>query len=534
MILPVVFLVAASATAPLTAPPLPPMVAPEFQAQVMSVQRALEKGDFPKAAKLASVLPKMNFAVQWDERKVDGSSRVKFQEARNQAIAQWRDAIPGIPNPKIGPTGDIKFSFEPNLAHDPETGAPASVVMFFGNTAPALESVIGIKRGAPTVYAQPDDVFNDVSMSLGTYFGVAKDVAPGSPMSLSIPGQPGRHGMTFPVRVAARQNMKVVAFLRKAIEEKKRVRAVQADVFMDPDRFEGEAVQGLRMDVSVQLTNRGDGVMSYRVEGDCGCIVANPPGTIAPRSSALVEVTLDTREFTTVTTRRLRVYTNDPKEPVREIPVSLNVVPRYRFLVPGGTARDITENGGKFDVFLAFAEGRGFSVDKATLSGIEGKVETEPWEGELPDPERGEPARKRKGYRFRIQIPKTQTPGRALVGLNLATDSLDYPTLSHQLTVQNGVAAAPNELFLGEIAKIPKRSFVIVNKPGAALKILSATTDARSLKVTVLPGRDPSEKKLQIDYDGSAPTGDFSATVILRFDDPKQPELLIPIMAVVR
>lgn len=537
MFLPVLLAVAPLASAPvapLIAPTLPPMAAPEFQAQVGAIQKALEKSDFATAQVLAAELPKLQFDLQWDDRKVASPEvRKQFAAARDTAVLAWRDAVPAM---KATPaaTGQMKISFEPTLAADPETGAPAGLVVFTAEKAPRVAAAIALQRGNPLETTQPVEVYNDTLHAIGRYFGLARNLAPNSALSDSIPGSPARHGLTHVERTAIKQNLLIVDFLRKAVADKTPVKFQQAAAQVGPDRFEGEALQGDTVEFAVEIKNQGTGPLAFRVEGDCGCMVVTPPGTVPAQGKLDVNVALDTKEFTSQTTRNLRVYTNDPTEPVRVIPVSLNVKPRFRFLTPGGNARNIAETGSTFDVFLALPEGGDFSVRAARLSGLEGKVTYERWEGTLPDPDRGEGPVKRKGYKFRLQVPSTLPSGRAMVGLNVVTDSLEFPTLTHTVTVQKGAVATPEELFLGDLGKLKKSASFMVTKPGSVMKVLSATIDARSLKATILPGRNEGEVKIRVDYDGTAPAGELSATVTLKLDDPKQPQLLVPILATVR
>lgn len=537
MFLPVLLAVAPLAhkpAAPLIAPILPPMAAPEFQAKVGAIQKALEKSDFATAQVLVAELPKTQFTLQWDDRKVDAPIRKLFAGARDAAVIAWRDAVPSIKSTIAATGGDLKISFEPTLADDPETGTPAGIYVFASDKAPRISAAIALQRGNPLETSQAVDIYNDVLNAIGRYYGLAKNVAPGSALSAAIPGAVNRHGLAYVERTAIKQNILISDFLRKAVADKTPVKFQHAIGEVGPDRFQGEALQGDTIDFDIEIVNKGTGPLAYRVEGDCGCIVASPPGTIPAQSKMDVHVNLDTKEFTTITTRNIRVYTNDPTEPVRVIPVSLDVKPRFRFLTPGGNARNIAENGTTFDVFLAIPEGGEFSVRAARLSGIDGKVAFEKWEGTLPDPDRGEGPVKRKGYKFRLQVPPNLPSGRAMVGLNVVTDSLEFPTLSHTITVQKGAVATPEELFLGDLGKLKKSATFLVTKPGAALKIVSVSIDAKSLKATVLPGRNENEAKIRVEYDGTAPAGELSATVTLKLADPKQPELLVPILATVR
>jgi hypothetical protein len=287
------------------------------------------------------------------------------------------------------------------------------------------------------------------------------------------------------------------------------------------------------MDISLQLTNRGTGPLSYRVEGDCGCMVSSPPGEVAPNATSLIKVSLDTKDFLTRASKVLRVYTNDPKAPVQQVPVELDVTPRYRFLIPGGNAVNL-EEGREFDIFLAVAPENPMKIRAVRLNGLEGKVEYQEWTGVMADPELGGPEKERKGYKLHVSLSDAVPPGRSLVGLDVATDSAQFPILSHTLSVQKGILVTPEELFMGELTKRPKRATLTMSRPGKPLVVEAASIDARTLRVTTEAGRTPSEVKVHVDYDGTAPSGDLFATITLRLKDENQSVIKIPVTATVR
>lgn len=525
------------ASAPLVPPTLPPMVSSEFQSQVLTVETALSRGEFARAATLAKALPRLNFQMVWDDRKVPATYKDLYLESRDRALAlfrrEFRAQIKVVPPSKSA--SDLKIGFEAELATDLDSGLPAGVVTFDSTARPRIEGVIGLKRGKPLDNSTQVEVHNDVLYTLGAYFGLAKNVTPNTIMSPSIAGiTPMPHGFGPEEKVALRQNLRVIDFLNKAIKEKKRVVVATSDVFMDPQAYEGEAIQGETVDVSVQLTNRGAGKLAYRIEGDCGCVVSSPPGTIDGNSTKVIPVSVDTKEFVTRTNRTLRVYTNDPKQPVQTLPITLRVVPRYRFLSPGGSAKNL-DDGRSFDVFLALAEGsQDLGVRETRTSGLPAKVTYEKWEGVLPDPERGEADKPRKGYRFHIEMEGDVPPGRNLIGLDVATNSIEFPVLTFPMSVQSGVVAMPEELYMGELAKLPKKATVVLTRPGRPLKVKSATVDAKLLSVKVVPSKNDWEVRLEVTYLGDAPSGELFANVTVLLDDAKQPKVIIPVTATVR
>lgn len=524
------------ATAPLVPPTLPPLCSPEFQNQVLGVERALAKADYTKAAELAKALPKLEFVMQWDDRKVPAKFRAQYRMARDRAVqlysGEYRVKCLRVPSAPSG--ADLKISFEPVLADDPDTGQPSGAVFFDSIKRPRIEGVIGLNRGNPAQISSVVDVYNDTLFLLGTYYGMAKNTAPSSSMTPGIAGHSTAHGFSAVERVAIKQNLNIIGFLHKAIKEKHPVVAEKPDLFLDPASFEGDVIQGEVVELPIQITNRGRGRLSYRIEGDCGCILPGPPDEILPESSRVVKIGFDTKEYSVRTKRTVRIYTNDLTRPVVEIPVDLNIAPRYRFLTPGGTARNL-DDGNAFDVYMVMApNSEDMGIRDARVTGVDAKVTYEPWEGSLPDPERGEPDRPRKGYKFHVTVNEPIPPGRSLIGLDVATKSIEFPSLTNPMSIQRGVVAMPEELFMGELTKLPKKATVVVTRPGRELKVISATVSAQSMKVQVIPGKTPSEVRVQVQYDGSAPKGDLFATVTLKLDDAKQPTLMIPVSATVR
>lgn len=521
-------------SAPLLPPvTLPPLTSPELQSHVFAVEQALEKGDFVKANTLAATLPRRAPQILWDERKVPAAQREEFRSARDNALQTWKRLakVGGV----FSPTGkDLKISFEPELAPDLDLEGPAPVVAFISQTAPRVESVIGLQRGTPLLPATPIDVFNGVLYSLGSYYGLARNQVTATAMTLGPNGTSTPHGISNIEASAARQLMAAFDNLRLAVKNKQRMRAGKATAFVDPAQFRGEVVQGDDIEMPVQITNTGNAPLSFAVEGDCGCIVTEPPGTIPANSSQIVQVKLDTKEFLKVTERRIRVFTNDMSQPVRIIPVMLDVTPRFRFISPGGSTFEMGEKAAEFDVYLSIADGVDAEVVQAGLSGVTGKVVGEKWSGDVTDPDTKKTVPVKKGYKFHITIPGPLPSARSMVGLNIATNLAASPNLSFPLTIQRGIVALPEELYVGELGKAPKVSHVTVVRAGAPLKVKSVSIDAKSMTVKLVPQVKSTEQRIEVIYDGTAPSGDLSATITIVLDDPRQPEIKVPVVGSVK
>lgn len=535
MPLPLLALLATSSFASTSLPPgpvLPAGCAPEFHAAVFAVQQNLEQGDFTAAEAGLKRLPVATFGIAWNDDKVPAARRVAFRSARDKAIATWRQSVPGVG--ADGANSEIQIAFQPQLAAEVESEGPKDVVMIASEAAPSLSALVGLRRGAPPVDANEADVYNAVLSTVGTYLGVGRGVLPGTAMAAT----PGSPALLSPIeRYVAVENLKVVATLREAVSNKTRLKASRPALNTTPAGFEGEALQGDRLDLEIQVTNKGDGPLSYSAIGDCACVVTTRPGQIAAGESATVRAVFDTREYTGDVSRKLVLYTNDPTDPIRLFPVRVKIAPRYRFLSKAGSsAFTLGEKDRTLEFFLVPNPEAPFKVRELRLNGLEGKVSFAEWSGEMADPEMNETARPRTGYRVRVELPGEMPPGRVPMSLIALTDTPELSVVQHPFTVQRGMVVSPEELFLGELGAQPSKAYFLLSQPGRPFRILSAKADSTLLAVKAVAGKQPWEHRIDVEYVGGAkaPKGDLVATVTVTTDDPKRPKVMVLVTGNVR
>ncbi|AIE84263.1 DUF1573 domain-containing protein [Fimbriimonas ginsengisoli] len=516
-------------------PALPPLTSANFQDTVLLVEQSMEQGNFALAQKQATMLPKRRFTISFDDRKLPATLRPTYRTLLAQAVRGWRDVEAVV---KTGPA-DLRIAFEPALAVDAETGASANVVTFFSSTPgePRVEAVIGLHRGKPVRDTSAGDFFNDARYAIGAYLGLAKLSAPGFIMGSSTRSD-NLPDITSRETVAAAATLRLSDRLREAIAAKKKVGlSGRSDAFIDPVRFKGDGVQGENLELPIQVSNRGKGLLAVQAAGDCGCLVPEKTDPIAPGESTIVRVILNTHELAGELERHITLFTNDPNNPIVTIPVQVSVVSRYRFLTPNGNAVAVDEGGSVSDLYFTYPDGEGneLKITNARTIGIEGSsVEIEPWSGTLPDPEFKEGPKLRRGYHLKVHIPGKLPPGRAPLNIALVTASPDYPVVYHSIFVQRGIVAQPEELFLGETNHERRTSTVVLTRPGRPFQVLSARSTLSTFTVKVLPGDHPDEVKLQIAYDGKAPAGPIEGEVVVTTNDPKQSVVHVPIVGSTR
>ena len=520
-------------------PVLPPNCSPQFQQTFLSVEEAMQQGDFQKAKDRFCLLPTRDISINWDDSKVPAPYRPQFRKAAEEAANLWRGAVRGLTT-TFRSDGRIKVSFEPVLATPPGASMPAARVGFFSNDphSPRLDFVIGLKRGKTLKKTEEMDVFADVAYAIGSFLGVADGVNEANVMGPADQDRSVRVAFATIEIDAAKNNLISALSLAAAIKDKKSVKAAQPSLFLDPKVFESQpAIQGDRVEFPIQLSNTGDGSLSFSLFPDCGCSVVTDPGRVAPHSDRLVKVAVDTRNFQTDITKHVTVYTNDPTTPVQVVTLKVKLKPRYRLIAPLGDTFDLPTSGLKYPIYLIPAEGTNLDPVSTDFSGLPGaivKVSTSPWTGMLADPERNEPSRPRKGFKVVLDIKGDIGKGRIPGTLQIFTANLDYPNLTYSFYAQKGILALPPELPIGELGHVPKTVGFLVSRPSAPFTILGISSSSPNLKAYVSRSTGPGEYVVSVEYDGKAKAGELTAIIRVKTSDPKQPIIEVPVDATIQ
>lgn len=508
-----------------------------FYRTYYGVQRHLEAKEFDEAAALAAKLPRREITFRWDDSKLSPARRAEFAEAREMAFKAWE---PGGLKLSFKPSThpDLLFTFERSLPPNPDSVGPAAAVNFFSEAAedPRLEVVLAELRGADETPSMRSDIFNEVVHAIGQFLGLQRSPLPGTASYRSdAPNGPAIRpsGAEFG---QVRSNVEAAEALAKAVGKREvqpaavpSMRILPEEVLLDPVN------QGDPVRFSIQVSNTGTGPLAVNIRPDCGCLTGHIPDWIAPDASGLIEAQIDTREFVGSLHKRFLVFSNDPEAPYRAVSIKIVVRPLFRLIAPEGT--QVVVDPGKPKVVDAYLFSNGGDAPNpldARVLGIPAAVAMEPWEGDLADPEMGEPARPRKGYRFRLRYAGEPVPGRSASTLMIRTDSTQYPQLRLGFLVQSGIVALPQSIYFGEITKEPRQAAALLTRPGRPFTVTAVESDNPHITATVGAGNDPSQLRVVVKFDGRADIGQFRAVVRLKTDDPKQPEIVLPVQAVVK
>jgi hypothetical protein len=508
-----------------------------FQRTSLAVQQLLEKGEFPAAQKLARKLPHRSFKIEWDDSGVPAARKSEFGIARDSAITAWKALLPDL-KVELARKGDIKIDFVPSLPPNADSPGPAGAVFFYSDAPeePRLESVIALVRGEKKLSITPREVRNEVLFSIGSYLGLERMPRLGSAMDRR------EHLYDVDNRVLAftanlaKQTLAVTDRIDQAIAKKRKLIPARPQIFVEPRKLtHGEVVQGDRVEFTCSITNRGNCPLRYRVVQDCGCIGIVSGTELDAGQTTMVRLVADTTEYPQGLDKTVFIYSNDPDEPSIQIPVHIDVTPKFRFLRRSNAPIElVTDQGLKLDVYLVLNDKSPLKPLKARIDGIAGVTEMVPWEGEIPDHELNEPSKHRKGYMITILAGPEVPPGRIPMTLAVDTDDKLFSSIRTTIYVQKGIVALPPSVYLGEMGKEPSTATFLVTRPGTKFKIQRIESGHPCLSATYELARDDWEYRVTIHYNGKADFGNLAGVLKVYTDDPKQPVIQVPVTGVVR
>jgi hypothetical protein len=334
--------------------------------------------------------------------------------------------------------------------------------------------------------------------------------------------------------VTIQQILEVANQLRQLVADKQAVQPSTATAQIAKESLEfGERNQGDKVPFEVEITNTGNADLTVRLQPDCSCVSIRRNLTVAPGTTQKAAGQIDTQDFYGVLDKHVVVWTNDREKPVRRIPIRLLSVPRFRTVAPGGN-EVLLDRQSETTIVLWTKPDKPLLPTGAKFEGLEADVTWKEWSAVMADPELNEKDQERKGYAFTIRWSPDIPEGRFTGTLEIATSDPLFPVLRHNLTIQRGIVASPENVFLGEVTAPGKSVGFLVQRPGLPFKITSAKIDHSAFKVSVEPGTKGDEWRGKVLYQGGAETGRLRATITLNTDDPKTPEVRLLVTGTLR
>jgi len=504
-------------------PALPAGISSEMYQTFSDIHAQLAKGQFAAAERLLSLLPDTNVTFAWDDAAAPIFARDGYADARDLAFRAWEKLSP---RPSFServsgkaPVG-IQFRFSASLGNDPVTNTPrAAAYLFRADGNPRLECVIATKCGPKASPTTGVEVRNEVAYAVAMYNGLAASPVFGTISSRTDLNVVNATGITVAEADNFRRIQGYSDALRGAVLRKQRWALQLAHLFVDPAAGAAQDTEeSERAHFTFQLTNTGEGPMSYRTIGDCGCVIPAPPGVVAPGQTVVIRPQIDTTGFKDLLDKRLLLYTNDPEMPVKVLPLRVRVVPQYIWKDPNNGTVVMQEDQVQTKMTVNYASTRLLDWSRAQIDGTQGTVTATPVT-----------TGKRTEATVILNLKAPPLPGRTLVSLTIPVVDVNRSLARYTFAIQKGIAMLPSDLYLGTLAGEPKVLAVLLSRPGKPFKIKKVSSDLPWLKYSVNDLGNHDEYRVTVSYNGGAPSGEIMGTLVIETDDAKQPVIKMAI-----
>lgn len=510
-------------------PPLPIGASPVISKAVNHIAELTERADFEGAKAALKLLPSRVVKIEWDDSAAPKEVRYDFGRVRDQVFADWQARATAISYTVVPKDGDLKVVFSDEQGSNLDwSEAPSQS---------RLTLRIGLKeRGKPV---DPATVNNKLSYAIGSYVGVAKMPMAGYLMSdpeLPAPAalRPNRlEGSIASGTVLACEK------IRDAVLKSTVLKSGLPKIAQTPDPVDlGKVLQGDVMEMNFSVKNAGSSMLAFQVVPDCSCFSVSPMQISKPDQELFAKAHMNTGEFFGSIHKTLYLVSNDAEQPIRPIPVSVSVKPRYRMLPPMKTYiaddKPLT-----IEAFLYYPGDRPLHITSADSQGLPGDVKVQKWEGKMADPDLGEEALARKGYKVTLNLKNIPEGSQFGTNIVLNTDDPLFPTIYYPLFVQKGIVASPPNIYFGEIGAASRSVSIVVARPGQPFEITGVESDSVHLTPTFQPIMNgdqakPGEYRVTVTYDGKGTAGDYRAYIKIKTNDPKQSTIAVPVTAIIR
>lgn len=287
----------------------------------------------------------------------------------------------------------------------------------------------------------------------------------------------------------------------------------------------GTVEEGTVAQFRFAVANRGQVDLEItQVKPSCGCTVSKWDHTVKPGAQAVIEAHMNTEYFRGSVAKHLTVISNDPARPQVELTITARVMPLVN-IQPGTAALlSVDDKPVTQEFTLERNGGRPMKIVQVIPNAPYLKAESTPLPGE---------------GRYKLTVTATtDTPfGRSTVPLVVRTDLQKGGMLTFVLTVDRGIVTVPPMVFYGLLPhdlKAPAQATVTLGRLSPAFHVMGVAVDDPRLKTKVETVREGAEYRVIVTYAGGWETGMKRQTLTILTDDPKQPEINIPIQAVVQ
>lgn len=300
-------------------------------------------------------------------------------------------------------------------------------------------------------------------------------------------------------------------------------------VFEETEHDFGEIPQGSNVTYTFTFNNDGEGTLEIgKLKTSCGCTAALASrDKLEPGDKGEVKVTFTSGKFKGNITKTVTVPSNDPKNP--EVALHIKAVVKVDI--------EITPNSLNFGDMP-----RGSSATKVlTLTKLDGtkikivKIESK---SENITASIENETEEKSSYNVNVTLSTGQLPRVFAEKLKIYTDSTIQPVLEVfiRARVTGDVVVTPQSIFLGSIIQGETKSSAIIisNGTSAPLKINSIEAKPEYISTSQETLKDGEEYRVTVTLSKEAPIGTVKGNLIIHTNSPSEPDVTVPVTAIVR
>lgn len=515
----------------LPAPDMPPGSDSRYHHTIIHAEECLEKGDFAGANKWLAMLPGTTVTFSVDLKHAPAKEKVAYEKLVTDALQRWVETTRLISLKKVASNAQLAFSFGEKLVDDPTAGVPYGVTIIAPEEPDGrgLDIVIGLNRGKPLKPATSADIFNAALKAMGQYLGVSStpyeafSTGPGLLSGTYRNAPSGDDTNTYKACFQAAQS------LRDACKRHQRVHPKKASFVVPEDVDMGKVYRGDLVPFTFSIANNGADDLKVRVKPDCSCLTAVNLYNVQPGRTALGVGDMDTTHVTGDFAHKLLFYTNDPDHPMLTVPIHALVTEPQEILRKEGKYFVVPPGGGDYEAVIVPASDYPFTSKIGQVMAVPGDVKIEPFEGEYL-------GKQVKGFKAKIHIDDKFPVGRFGTQIRIDRWSPKNEKLNPiiwEVDVQRGIAALPDLVNMGDLDG-GETFTVLLSRPYQPFKITSITSPDPHITITYKQTELAGEYSLQLKYVGGGALGSLEKPIKIKTDDKSQPEIDIPVQAVIR
>jgi hypothetical protein len=287
----------------------------------------------------------------------------------------------------------------------------------------------------------------------------------------------------------------------------------------------GVVEEGTVLKYRFTVTNTGQADLALQdVKPSCGCTVPRWDKLIKPGEKGTIDAEVHTERFRGPILKHLTVITNDPEHPQIELTLTAKITPLVE-IEPGTVALLTVDEKPVTQVFTLTRTGnRPMKIVQVLASAPYLKTEVTP----LPGNGR---------YKLAVTVTTEVPMGRSPTPVIVRTDLPNVGDVPLTLMIDRGIVTTPMVLFWlappGEL-KTPVQSMLTIMRQNKPFHVKRVSVDDPKLQAKLETVREGREYRVALTYSGGYPAGTVRKTLSITTDDPKQPELIVPIHGMIK